>query len=115
MSVSALNERSCRIICMWPHKNYFVRFFDGLFYTSFTLKIFIAAEMGRFFSVLNKPNAEIINETQKGKQFDHLRPEGTINMVDVVGAPIVPSRRYVCQQRGKNYNWLFLFLIINCK
>ena len=30
------------------------------------------------FSFLNNPNVEIIDETSKGKQFDHLRPEGAI-------------------------------------
>lgn len=34
--------------------------------------------MGSCFSFLNKPNVEIIDETPKGKQFDHLRPEGVI-------------------------------------
>ena len=107
--MSALNERSCRIIFMWPQKNYFVRFFQGSFHTSY-LKIFIAAEMGRCFSVLNKPNAEIINETQKGKQFDHLRPERAINMVDVVGAPVVQSRRCVCaNNEGKTIIDCFFF------
>ena len=77
MSVSALNRRSCRTIFTWPQKDHFVRFFDGSFYTSY-LKIFIVAEMGSCFSFLNKPNVEIIDEAPKGKQFDHLRPEGVI-------------------------------------
>ena len=34
--------------------------------------------MGSCFSFLNKPNVEIIDEAPKGKQFDHLRPEGVI-------------------------------------
>ena len=60
--MSALNERSCRIICMWPQNNYFVFLF------------FIVAQMGSCFSFLNEPNVEIIDETWKGKQFDHFRP-----------------------------------------
>ena len=75
--MSALNRRSCRTIFTWPQKDHFVRFFDGSFYTSY-LKIFIGAELGSCFSFLNKPTVEIIDEAPKGKQFDHLRPEGVI-------------------------------------
>ena len=73
VNVSALNKRSCRTIFTWPQKNYFVRFLDDSFYTSY-LKILIAAEMGSCFSFLNKHNVEVIHEMLKGKQFDHLRP-----------------------------------------
>ena len=38
--------------------------------------------MGSCFS-FNRPSIEIINEMPKGKQFDYLRPEGTITTYTV--------------------------------